>query len=145
MAAHAARSLITTLPYAIENHSGIVAAYSIYDNPMRLTLPTSSTRFFRFELFPERGSYGGRRTYGQDIKHSKSLTIYVGDTEIKIQDMDNEVKKPRSAHYIPDLSAHVFVNVVKRGNSTVSVFLAIASTSICFNGVHSIFALTCCV
>ena len=118
MAAHAARSLITTLPYAIENHSGIRASYSIYDDPMQFPLPTSSTQFFRFELFPERG-FGGMRTYGQDIKHPKSLILYVGDTQISIKDMDHEVNKPRKAHYIPDFHAHVFVKVVKRGNSTV--------------------------
>jgi vacuolar protein sorting-associated protein 13A/C len=118
MAAHAARSLITTLPYAIENHSGISASYSIYDNPMRFPLPTSSTQFFRFELFPGRGS-GGQRVYGQDLRHLKSITLYVGDTAISIQDMDHEVTRPRSAHFIPDIQAHVFVNVVKHGNSTV--------------------------
>lgn len=118
MAAHAARSLITTLPYAIENHSGIVASYSIYDNPTTFPLPTSTTQFFRFELFPERGS-GGMRTYGQDIKHPKSITLYVGDTEIRIKDMDHEVNKPRIAHYVHAFRAHVFVKVVKRGNSTV--------------------------
>ena len=121
MAAHAARSLITTLPYAIENHSGISASYSIYDNPLTFPLPTSSTQFFRFELFPERGS-GGMRTYGQDIKHPKSITLYVGDTEISIKDMDHEVTKPRKAHYIPNCHAYVFVKVVKRGNSTVRPF-----------------------
>lgn len=120
MAAHAARSLITQLPYAIENHSGISASYSIYDNPMRFPLPTSSTQFFRFELFPERGS-GGMRTYGQDIKHSKSITLYVGDQTISINDMDKEVTKSRSAHYIPEYNSHVFINVVKNGNSTVRV------------------------
>ena len=119
MAAHAARSLITTLPYAIENHSGCAASYSIYDTPVRHPLPTSSTQFFRFELFPERGS-GGMRTYGQDIKHLKSITLYVGDTKIYIKDMDQAVNNPRTAHYISDIKAHVFVNVVKRGNSTVS-------------------------
>jgi len=118
MAAHAARSLITTLPYAIENHSGCTASYSIYDNPVRFPLPTSSTRFFRFKLWSERGS-GGMRTYGQDIKHSKSITLYVGSTEILIRDVDHEVNGPRSAHYIKDVDVTVFVNVVKRGNSTV--------------------------
>ncbi|KAL9187273.1 hypothetical protein ACHAXT_001376 [Thalassiosira profunda] len=118
MAAHAARSLITTLPYAIENHSGLGASYSIYDNPTRFPLPTSSTQFFRFELFPERGS-GGVRTYGQDIKHSKSITLYVGNTAISIRDMDHKVNEPRSAHFIPEFNAHVFVHVVKKGNSTV--------------------------
>jgi len=57
--------------------------------------------------------------YGQDIKHSKSMTLYVGDTEISIHDMDAEVNKPRSAHYISEFGAHIFVNVVKSGNSTV--------------------------
>ena len=81
MAAHAARSLITTLPYAIENHSGINACYSIYKDPIRIPLPTSSTQFFQFELFPGNGS-GGLRRYGQDVKHSKSIVLYVGNTEI---------------------------------------------------------------
>ncbi|KAL7555198.1 hypothetical protein ACHAWF_018915 [Thalassiosira exigua] len=104
MAAHAARSLITTLPYAIENHSGINASYSIYENPLRHQLPTSSTRFFRFELFPERGS-GGVRAYGQDVKHSKSITLYVGNSVISIPDMDREVNEPRIA-VIGDDSVH---------------------------------------
>jgi len=118
MAAHAARSLITTLPYAIENHSGINAMYSIYDDPTQHPLRKSSTQFFQFELFPERGT-GGVRKYGQDVKHKKSLTIYIGKAEISIDDMDSEVQKPRSAHYISDYKTHVFTSVVKRGNSTV--------------------------
>ena len=118
LAAHAARSLITTLPYAIENHSGLNASYSIHDDLVRFPLPTSSTQFFRFKLFPGRGS-GGQRVYGQDVKHLKSITLYVGDTVISIQDMDHEVSRPRSAHFIPDIQAHVFVNVAKHGNSTV--------------------------
>ena len=118
MAAHAARSLITTLPYAIENHSGISAHFSIYDDPTKLPLPTNSTQFFQFELFPGRGS-GGVRRYGQDIKHSKSLTLYVGNTEITIHDMDYEVNKSKSAHFVSEFRTHVFTSVVKRGNSTV--------------------------
>lgn len=118
MAAHAARSLITTLPYAIENHSGINASYSLYNDPSTFELPTSSTRFFRFELFPEKGS-GGVRKYGQDVKHAKSLNIYVGNTKISIPDMDREASKLRSVHYIAEMQTHVFAKVVKRGNSTV--------------------------
>lgn len=121
MAAHAARSLITTLPYAIENHSGINAMYSTYDDPARQPLPKSSTQFFQFELFPERGS-GGMRKYGQDIKHAKSLTLYIGNTVISIDDMDGEINKSRSAHYISEYRTHVFTSVVKRGNSTVRLF-----------------------
>jgi vacuolar protein sorting-associated protein 13A/C len=118
MAAHAARSLITTLPYAIENHSGINASYSLYNDPIISDLPTSSTRFFRFELFPEKGS-GGVRKYGQDIKHAKSLNIYIGSTKISIPDMDKEASKLRSVHYIAEMQTHVFTKVEKRGNSTV--------------------------
>jgi hypothetical protein len=118
MAACAARSLIATLPYAIENHSGLSAYYSIYDYTARSPLPTNSTQFFRFELFPERGT-GGMRRYGQDIKRPKRINIHIGGTEISIRDLDCEVNKLRSAYYIPDLRIHVFVNVVKRGKSTV--------------------------
>jgi vacuolar protein sorting-associated protein 13A/C len=118
MAACAARSLITTLPYAVENHSGLNAYYSIHENPNRFPLPTNTTQFFRFQLFPERGS-GGIRLYGQDIKHPKSIKLFIGDTEILIQDMDNEVNSSRSAHFVPSCHSYVFVNVVKSGNSTV--------------------------
>ena len=69
------------------------------------------------------------RTYGQDIKHSKSITLYVGSTEILIRDVDHEVNGPRSAHYIKDVDVTVFVNVVKRGNSTVSCLLLTTSPS----------------
>ena len=120
MAACAARSLIATLPYAIENHSGLGAYYSIYDYADRFALPTNSTQFFRFELFPERG-LGGMRRYGQDIKCAKRINIHIGGTEISIRDLDREVNKPRSAYYIPDLRVHVFVHVVKRGKSTVRI------------------------
>lgn len=118
MAACAARSLIATLPYAIENHSGISASYSIYDYAVRQSLPTNSTQFFRFELFPERG-LGGMRRYGQDIKCPKRINIHIGGTEITIRDLDREVNKPRSSYYIPEFRVHVFVHVVKRGKSTV--------------------------
>lgn len=118
MAACAARSLITTLPYAVENHSGLNAYYSIHENPNRFPLPTNTTQFFRFQLFPERGS-GGIRLYGQDIKHPKSIKLFIGDTEILVQDMDNEVNSSRSAHFVPSCHSYVFVNVVKSGNSTV--------------------------
>ena len=121
MAAHAARSLIMTLPYAIENHSGISAFYSIGDDPARLQLPSNSTQFFQFELFPERGS-GGMRRYGQDSKRAKSLTLYIGDAEISIHDMDSEANKSRSLHFISDYETHVFTAVVKSGNSTVRIF-----------------------
>ncbi len=93
--------------------------YSIYDDPTQHPLRKSSTQFFQFELYPERGT-GGVRKYGQDVKHKKSLTIYIGKTEISIDDMDSEVQKPRSAHYISDYKTHLFTSVVKRGNSTVS-------------------------
>jgi hypothetical protein len=118
MAACAARSLIATRPYAIENHSGLSAFYSIYEYAARFPLPNSSTQFFRFELFPERGS-GGMRRYGQDIKCPKRINIHIGGTEISILDMDHEVNKSRSVYYIPDFRVHVFMHVVKRGKSTV--------------------------
>ncbi len=118
MAACAARSLIATLPYAIENHSGLSVYYSIYGYAARSQLPTNSTQFFRFELFPERGT-GGMRRYGQDIKCPKRINIHIGGTEISIHDLDREVNKSRFAYYIPELRVHVFVHVVKRGKSTV--------------------------
>lgn len=120
MAACAARSLIATLPYAIENHSGLSAFYSIYDYTTRSPLPTNSTQFFRFELFPERGT-GGMRRYGQDIKCPKRINIHIGGTEISIRDLDREVNKSRTAYYIPEFRVHVFVHVVKRGKTTVRI------------------------
>ena len=59
------------------------------------------------------------RRYGQDAKHSISLTLYVGNTEISIHDMDNEVNKSRFAHYVSEFQTYVFTSVVKRGKSTV--------------------------
>jgi len=115
MAAHAARSLITTLPYALENHSGLNASYSIGEE--HLQLPSNSTRFFQFDLFPESGS-GGMRKYGQDVKKPRAVTVFVGDTEICIADIDREVGN-RHAYFILEYATYIFTYVVKRGNSTV--------------------------
>ncbi|KAL7469473.1 hypothetical protein ACHAXS_009736 [Conticribra weissflogii] len=115
MAAHAARSLITTLPYAVENHSGINAIYSIRDE--HLQLPSNSTRFFQFDLFPASGS-GGMRKYGQDVRKPKAVTLFVGCTEIRIADIDSEAGNKR-AYFISEYETYVFTYIVKRGNSTV--------------------------
>lgn len=42
--------------------------------------------------------------------------------------MDREVNKPRSAHYVSEYKTHIFTNVVKRGNSTVSNHLSVIFT-----------------
>lgn len=125
LAQAAARALITTLPYAIENHCGMLASFSLNNSTSRTAIPSLSTQFFQFELFAETGS-GGMRRYGQD-KRSKTLTLFIGDTEITVHDMDESANEPRSEHFIAEYRTRIFTKVIKHGKSTVRIPLVLLS------------------
>jgi len=116
-ASSAARNLVTTLPYAVENHFGLDLEFKIQGNSAdKRSCPTGTTQYFRFE--PPAGlGYGGERLYGQDVLYEKSLHLFLGDAALTIEDLDDEVGKPRSSHVLGDLV--LFTNVTKEGKTRV--------------------------
>lgn len=119
MAASAARNLITSLPYAIENHCGANAFFTLRGGGVERRLcQNGTTQYFRFEPPRGRGA-GGKRSYGQDVEMDKSLEIFVGDSVVEIGHLDQELKLPRRAHDLHD-GRVLFTKVVREGKTTVS-------------------------
>ena len=119
-AANAARNLIVTLPYALENHFGLDVEFKISGTRAERRRCTSGTlQYFRFE--PPAGlGYGGERLYGQDVLYKKSLELFIGDSVVTIPDLDDEVGKPRRAHAVSNFV--LFTNVEKEGKTRVSQY-----------------------
>jgi hypothetical protein len=119
MAANAARNLITSLPYAIENNTGIDLSVSL-PGTQKAKFPcrNGATQYFRFEP-PNGGGYGGKRAYGQDLEFEKSVTIHLADDNtISIGHLDHEFGSKR-AHKLKD-GGLILTHVVKEGKTTVS-------------------------
>ena len=123
MALNAARSLITTMPYAINNRCGLIVDFEVGDNnypghDKRFRCAPGSTEYFRFEPRKRAGS-GGWRSYGQDVDHNKNVLIFIASVAIKIEHIDKELGSTRRAHDIGH-GRYVFSEVTKLGKTTVS-------------------------
>mmetsp|Transcript_10115 Transcript_10115/g.22639 ORF Transcript_10115/g.22639 Transcript_10115/m.22639 type:complete len:3425 (-) Transcript_10115:94-10368(-) len=120
LAACAARSLITTMPYGLENHSGVVAHFSTrfgsHEESCRVC-PSGKTRYFQFEPSPGEGT-GGKRLYGQDVLHVKTLDIDLGNSTIRFEHVDAEINRPRKAHLLGN-GLCVFTQVLRDMKATV--------------------------
>jgi len=99
LAASAARSLVASLPYAVENYSGVDIHLLIPSSGERRTCQSGTIQFFRFEP-PQSTGTGGQRQYGQDVTSQKSVTLFVQGKTIEIDDIDAEFSRPRQAHLI---------------------------------------------
>lgn len=121
LAASAARNLVVSLPYAIDNFSGVDIYFDFSTKPsddsMRLC-QNGTIEYFRFERSKGNG-YGGSRLYGQEVKELKSVTLFVGGTTIRIDHLDDELDKPRRAYDIGNGSV-IMTRVSKKAKSTVS-------------------------
>ena len=119
LAANAARSLVTTMPYAIENHSGVMAHFAQGKASKNDRRPCSSgsTQYFRFDPPPGDG-IGGKRSYGLDATQQKTLKLFLGGSIIQIHDLDAEVTRPRQAHRTRH-GIIIFTDVVKTAKATV--------------------------
>lgn len=116
-ASSAARNLVTTLPYALENHFGLDLEFKIQGNRTdRRRCPSGTLQYFRFEP-PSGLGYGGERLYGQDVLYKKSLQIFLGDYVVTIEDLDDEVGKKRRSHLVGDIV--LFTNVKREGKTRV--------------------------
>lgn len=119
-AASAARNLVTTLPYALENHFGLDVDFKIgIGAPVEQSkrrCPTGTVQYFRFEPPSGLGS-GGERLYGQDVLYKKSMQLFLGNFAVTIEDLDDEVGKARRSHVLGDIV--LFTNVEKEGKTRV--------------------------
>jgi vacuolar protein sorting-associated protein 13A/C len=119
MAASAARNLLTSLPYAIENHCGDNTVFTLPGgNIDRRPCPHGSIQYFRFQP-PQGSGYGGKKLYGQDVEFEKSVTLFFEDSVVVIPHLDATLLSPRQSHDLPD--GRVLVTyVVREGKTTVS-------------------------
>ena len=120
MAASAVRNLVTSLPYAVENHSGIDVSF-LLPGPREdcRECPNGTSQYFRFEP-PRDGGFGGRRLYGQDVAYEKSVTLFLQDEQIQISHLDSALGLPRKAHELGDGRVLV-THVAKEGKTIVSI------------------------
>jgi hypothetical protein len=117
LAASAARTLTTSLPYAIENHTGVDVSFVVHGGKeTQLICSTGTVEYFRFD--PPKGSgSGGKRVYGQDLNYKKSVTLIFGESNCKVDSIDEAVGKPRKTHiWDNDL---IIIDVLKDGKTTV--------------------------
>ena len=119
MAATAARSLVTSLPYAIENHCGSSVAFSLPGKSIdQYPCPSGSIKYFRFQP-PQGSGYGGKRLYGQDVEFEKSITLFLESSVVVIPHLDAMLSCPHQAHNLPD-GRVLLTYVVREGKTTVS-------------------------
>ena len=122
MAASAARNLITSLPYAIENHSGVDGTFLLPGTREdRRKCPNGSIQYFRFE--PPRGKgFGGRRLYGQEVAYEKSVTVFLGGETVQIGHLDSALGQPSTVHEL-GAGRVLFCDVTKEGKTVVCIFV----------------------
>ena len=121
MASNTARSLVTTMPYGVENHSGLRVEFVVktLDSKNHFVCNSGSTEYFRFEP-PKRHGLGGWRSYGQDVTLNKSMTLVIGNNKIQFNHLDNEVNMPKKAHSL-GFGQYIYSEVVKKNKATVRV------------------------
>ncbi|CAJ1900951.1 unnamed protein product [Cylindrotheca closterium] len=121
MVASAARNLLTSLPYAIENHCGCDVIFSLpHGRIKQRECPTGSIKYFRFQP-PQGRGHGGRRVYGQDVEFEKSVTLSIGDCEIVIPHLDGMLGSRKEVHNLSD--GRVLVTYVIREDKTTVLHL----------------------
>jgi hypothetical protein len=118
MAASAARTLVTSLPYAAENHSGIEVEFLVYGTQDRRKCSNGSMEYFRFPPPKGQGS-GGSRMYGQDLTYMKSVKLFVGDFSIDLTSLDDDLERGRRFHCLPTGNT-LRTHVKKVGKTVVS-------------------------
>jgi hypothetical protein len=119
MAATAARTFIASLPYALDNHSGVPVEFQVHGEHEDLrTCESGSIEYFRFEPPPGDGS-GGKRLYGRDVAFAKAVTVLVGNSSIELTNLDGSVGTLACAHELK--SGEVLITrIAKEGKTIVS-------------------------
>ena len=121
MAASAARNLVMSMPYAIENTSGVDVHFSLRgDEDLRHSCKSGSVQYFRFEP-PKGDGYGGRRNYGQDLNFKKVVTVFhENETKFSVDVLELGEGPQKTAHRLSN-GRVLMTRVVKEGKTTVSL------------------------
>ena len=118
MAATAARTLVTALPYALENNSGVPVDFKIVGTDSKpRPCPNGSIEYFRFSPPKSKGT-GGKRLYGQDVTYSKCVSVRVSKCWIDIDSIDDE--GGLRLHSL-DNGGIIFTQILKEGKTTASM------------------------
>lgn len=118
MAATAARTFVSSLPYAIDNRSGRNLKFSVTGIEASRLCRAGDVEYFRFD--PPRGiGTGGKRLYGQDFVGDKRLLLQfaVGPT-IVVPDIDKTRPGVTTLHSIGG-DSYAAIQVLKEGKTTV--------------------------
>jgi vacuolar protein sorting-associated protein 13A/C len=119
MAASAARTFISSLPYSIENHCGLEIQFSTTSGgDDRRNCQNGSIQYFNFKPPVSEGATGGKRLYGQDVVIEKALYLYVETKEIRLDHLDKFIGQPKSLHKVGVHSA-IVLEVAKEGKTVV--------------------------
>jgi vacuolar protein sorting-associated protein 13A/C len=125
MAATAARTFISSLPYAVDNSSGVSIRFQVHgEHEDSRTCENGSIEYFRFEPPPAKGS-GGKRLYGRDVTFLKSLSVFVGESVIELKDLDRALGSPFRAHELGNGQV-LMSRVAKEGKTIVSLHKSLA-------------------
>ena len=117
LAASAARNLVTSLPYAIDNHCGENLCFSLAGGSInQRPCPSGKKQYFRFDPPKGKGS-AGKRAYGQDVTYDKSVSLQLNGSLIKIENLDSELGLPRRAHRVA--GGQVLMTQVTREGKTI--------------------------
>jgi len=118
VAASAARTLVTSLPYAVENHTGVEVGFVVHcAKDDSYTCESGMLEYFRFNQ-PRGSGSGARRLYGGDVAFTKSVTISIDGSEVLLRDVDSLIGCPRQAH---ETGQDILVtSVAKEGKTVVS-------------------------
>lgn len=117
LAAGAARNFVSSLPYALENHSGVDFKVEIKgDRKLERNVSSGSIEYFRFE--PPRGlGIGGKRLYGQDVNFTKTVALESNGQTIMVEDIDALCGKASRSHRSRGLI--LTTKVVREGKTVV--------------------------
>lgn len=126
MAASAARTFISSLPYAVENHAGITIELIINgEKQERRTCASGSIEYFIFEPPTGKGS-GGKRLYGQDVTFDKTVSLLIGSHHVDLPHLDSQLGQPKRSHALGNHRV-IMTDVVKEGKTTVSPDVCVGS------------------
>ncbi|GAX23749.1 hypothetical protein FisN_12Hh327 [Fistulifera solaris] len=118
LAASAARKFVASLPYAVENQTGLMVEYVIDNETTKpRNCESGSVDYFMFKP-PTRSGSAGLRVYGQDVKAGKTITILIGGSEIMVGNVDAAIGTGRRSHALLNGSV-IVVDVRKEGNTVV--------------------------
>ena len=128
-AANAARAFVTSLPYRVENRSGMAVYINLKGEEKSHFCESGTNEYFRFAP-PKGEGVGGKRAYGQHVTEFHTLTLRVGDRSIQFRHLDAYLNLPTQAHDLVS-GRRLFTRVVRKGRATCLVLRSCVSIYNC--------------